>query len=161
MASRSPIEGFHHGLLGEAVSGENGVSAYGAALLLAAAVWGSSIVFVPFFLNFPVKGKPLTVRQYVNVPLGHHALGLVAGIVWTAGLLGTLVVSAAPGPAQPSPLMLYMLSHAGPLLATALGLLVWGEFKGAPTRANAMVLAVIVLLAAGMGMIAVAPVYGK
>jgi glucose uptake protein len=148
-------------MLGEATSGDNGVSGYGATLILSGAVWASSIVFVPFFLNFPVKGKALTVRQYVKVSLSHHLLGILGGMLWAAGLLGSVVVAGAPATALPATEVVYALNHGAPLLAGLLGLFVWGEFRGAPTRANAMMLAVLVLLAAGMGMIAVAPVYGR
>ncbi len=148
-------------MLFEATHDENGLSAYGAVLMVAGGLFASTAVFVPFFLNFPVKGKPLTVAQYLKVPVGQHVWGLLGGILFAAGLLGSLVVLGAPGPAQPSVVVAYMLDHGAPLLAALWGMLVWRELPGAPTKVNAIMAAMLVLLAVGMGMIAVAPLYGR
>ncbi|MFM2125892.1 MAG: hypothetical protein RL328_2343 [Acidobacteriota bacterium] len=148
-------------MMAEATTGDNGVSAYGYALLVAGAVFGSSIVLVPFFLNFPVKGKALSVAQYVKIPLGHHLLGLAGGVVWSVGLLGGLLHLGVAASAEVSPVVIYLLNHGTPVLTTLLGLLVWGEFRGAPTRATAMAGAVLALLIAGTAMLAVAPVNGR
>jgi glucose uptake protein len=144
----------------EATSGDNGIASYGAALFLAAGAFGASIVVVPFFLNFPVKGQPLTVRRYFTISALHHVVGLVGGMVWTMGLLGGLATLALPAAIQPLPLVRYLLTHGTPLLAALWGLFVWREMKGGSIRVHAMMGAMFVLMLAGMGMIALAPGYG-
>lgn len=152
--------GFSYGIR-EATSGDNGVSPYGAALILAGGVFASSAIFVPFFLNFPVRGKPLAVRQYMQLERRQHIVGVIAGIVWTIGLLAGLVTYGIPAAIAPSPAVTYLLSHGGFLLSAAFGLLLYRELPEAPTKVHAMMAAMFVLMLAGMGMIAVSPVYGK
>lgn len=142
-------------LIEQGTSGESGVSAYGAALLMAGGIFGSSIVYVPFFLNFPVKGKPVTVRQYFKVEGKHHLLGVLGGAVWCAGLLGGLV--ALDGAARLAPMVETGLLRGAPLLAALWGILVWGEYKLASTRVQAMLGAMMVLMLVGIGLMAVAP----
>jgi len=159
------IAGFAFGLfypaLRQSTESDNSVSPYGAALILSAGVFASSIIFVPFFLNFPVRGKPLTVRQYFKLERVQHINGVLAGIVWTAGLLGGLVTVDLPAAILPSPLVGYMLSHSAPLLTAAYGLILYRDLPEAPTKVHSMMGAMFVLMLAGMGMIALAPVYGR
>jgi glucose uptake protein len=145
----------------EAISGENGVPSYGATLILAGGVFGSSIVFVPFFLNFPVRGKPLAVRQYLQLERRQHIAGIIGGIVWTAGLLAGLVTFGLPASIMPAPTVSYLLSHAGPVLSALVGLVIFRELPEAPVKVHAVMGAMLVLMLVGMGMIAVAPVYGR
>lgn len=147
--------------LEEAMRDDNGLASYSAALLLGAGIFGASIVVVPFFLNFPVRGKPLTVRQYVQVERIHHLLGLAAGAVWMAGTLAWLVTIGLPSGTQADPIVGFMIARAFPLVAILLGFLIFRELPEAPTKVNAMVGASFVLLLAGIGMIAVAPLYGR
>src|SRR5579872_2993494 len=44
--------------------GEAGVAPYGIAILFGAGVLISSLFYIPFFLNFPVSGAPIEVREY-------------------------------------------------------------------------------------------------
>src|SRR5439155_6544683 len=45
-------------LLDEAVVGEGAISAYGGFLLFAAGFFLASMLYIPFFMNFPVMGEP-------------------------------------------------------------------------------------------------------
>jgi glucose uptake protein len=152
--------GFSYALR-EATSGDNGVSPYGTALILAGGVFGSSVIFVPFFLNFPVRGKPLAVRQYLQLERRQHVMGVVAGVVWTIGLLGGLVTVGLPAALYPAPAVSYILGHSGFLLSAAFGLLLYRELPEAPVKVQAMMGAMFVLMLAGMGLIALAPIYGN
>jgi glucose uptake protein len=144
----------------EAAGGDNGVSAYGVTLLAGGALFGASIVIVPFFLNFPVKGQPLTVRRYFKIDLSHHVLGLIGGFVFTIGWVAGLTALNVPLAIQPAPVVRYLLTHGAPLVAVLWGLLVWQETKGAAVRVQAMMGAMFVLMVAGMGLIALSPTYG-
>jgi glucose uptake protein len=147
--------------LDEATSGDNGVTSYGAALIFAGGAFAASIVFVPFFLNFPVRGKPLAVRQYFQLERRQHFAGILGGVVWTAGLLGWLVTLGLPSAIVPAPAVTYLLGHSGPVLSAIFGLLLYRELPEAPTKVHALMGATLVLMLVGMGMIAVAPIYGK
>jgi glucose uptake protein len=145
----------------ETMSGDNGVASYGAALILGGGVFASSIVLVPFFLNFPVRGKPLAVRQYLQLERRQHVWGIFGGVVWTAGLLGGLVVFGLPAEIVPSPVVTFLLSHSAPLLTALIGLFLYRELPEAPVKVHAMMGAMVVLMLIGMGMMALAPIYGR
>jgi len=143
-------------MLTEATTGDNGVSAYGAVLLVAFGMLLSSLLFVPFFLNFPASGKPEQVRLYFKGTKKQHILGILAGMIWASGLLAFLVVEQAPPSALINPAVTYMLSEGVMVLAACWGILVWREFKGGSTRVQTMLFAMLVLLAAGIGVIGIA-----
>jgi glucose uptake protein len=148
-------------MLAEATTGETGVSTYGAAVLLSIAAFGSSMLFVPFFLFFPVLGVPGQIRAYFKGEKKEHTLGILGGILLGIGILAGLLAAGAPQVMQPSRAVRYVLDHAALLIAGAWGLLVWREFKGTSYRVRLMLAATFVLLAAGVGMVAVAPLSGK
>jgi glucose uptake protein len=154
------LAGFY-AALAQGVTGDTGVASYGAALILAGGVFGATIVIVPFFLNFPVRGKPLTVRQYFKIDMRNHVLGLVGGIVWLAGILALLVSMGLPSALQPVPVVTFLLGRGAPLLAGLWGMFVFREYAGAPAKVTTIAFAALVVLAGGMAMMAVAPVYGK
>ncbi|SRR5581483_3295762 len=144
-------------VLGQGTSGENGLAPYSAALLLAAGIFFSAPLFVLFFATFPVAGAAATVRGYLDGSKMQHLLGIAGGVVWTGGMLGSLMVAAAPAP-QFSGAARYLLGHAwnqaALLVAAAWGLLVWREFRGTSTRVHMLVAATVVLFVAGLGVIA-------
>jgi glucose uptake protein len=145
----------------EAVSGEDGVSSYGVALLMAGAIFGTSIVIVPFFLNFPVKGQPLTVARYFKINKSHHVLGVIAGFLWVAAVIAGLAADQAPIPAQPTVVLSFVLSHAAPIVAVLWGILVWRETSSAPMKVHMITAAMVVLMLAGLGMMGLSPEYGR
>jgi glucose uptake protein len=145
--------------LGEATSGDNGVASYGAMILVGAGILGSSIVFVPFFLNFPVQGQPGEVRGYLKGTPMVHLFGLGGGAMWTVAVLASLVAEDAEV-VQADPVWVYLLTRGGAFLAAVLGLWVWKEYMGSTMRVKTMLAAMVVMFLAGIALIALAPVYG-
>ncbi|HEY2844345.1 MAG TPA: hypothetical protein VGJ09_11870 [Bryobacteraceae bacterium] len=143
-------------VLGEATSGENGLAPYSALPLLAASALLSSPFFVLFFITFPVTPVSESAVTYLRGKMQQHALGVAGGVLWTAGLLASLLVAGAPVAAQSNPLIQYILSHAAAVVAAAWGLLVWGEFRGASDRVRMLVSGMLVLFLGGLGMAAFA-----
>jgi glucose uptake protein len=145
-------------MLNDTISDENGVASYGALLMVAGGFFATSIIVVPFFLNFPVRGKALSVLQYFKIEIGHHLVGLLAGMIWGAGLLAFLVTYGLPPAIQPSAVVVTLLSRGAPLVAGLLGIFAFGELRGAPNRSTMLVLASLVAFAVGLGMLANAPI---
>lgn len=142
----------------EGTSGDNGVAAYGALLLIAAGIAGSSLLFVPFFLNFPVQGEPLLLSGYFGGTARQHLLGLLGGAIWAAGTLAAMVAAEPEGVGVPEPLP-YVLARGGPVLASLLGLIVWREMPDTPWRVKTALAATLVLFGTGLWIMGVAPVY--
>jgi glucose uptake protein len=116
---------------------------------------------VPFFLFFPVLGEAGQIRGYFKGGRKQHAFGILGGVLAGTGILGGLLAAGAPQAMQPDRAVRYALDHSAVLIAVAWGLLVWREFKGASYRVRMLLTAMVVLLAAGIGTVAVAPIYGK
>jgi glucose uptake protein len=147
-------------MVSEATTGDRGVESYAVAILIAGSVLFSSLFYVPFFLAFPVLGPPGQVRGYFKGEKKQHVMGVLSGIVWMTGIVAGLVADGAAAPMQPGRIVQYALSHAAFLVAAAWGIVAWREFKGASYRVTMILAATLVLFLAGLGMVAVAPLYG-
>jgi glucose uptake protein len=164
----TPLKGFVLALIGgifiaisrpmmaEAVVGDNGVSSYGAALLFSGGMIVSTLLAVPFFLNFPVQGKPEQVRAYFKGTGKQHAFGIWAGIFWGAGMLASLLIHEAPPAVRMNPAARYILTEGPVVLAACWGLFVWREYKGISNRVQMMLAGMLVLLLLGIGVIGMA-----
>ena len=148
-------------LLARATSPETGLAPYSAALVISAGMFFASLLIIPLFLNFPVKGQPLTVTRYFKIEKRHHIFGVLAGIIWMAGLLAGLASDNIPAGIQPSPVAAFILSRSVPVVALFWGLFIWREMAGAPARVYTMMAAFVVLYLVGIGMLAAAPMYGR
>lgn len=137
--------------------GEAGVAPYGLALLFGAGVLLSSLLYIPFFMNFPVDGQPIQLRNYFDGNRKQHLLGIAGGIIWMAGAVCNFVAASSPVAVQVGPAVSYGLGQGATLVSALWGLLVWKEFKGADFRVKMLLIAMIVLFLAGLTMISIAP----
>jgi glucose uptake protein len=136
--------------------GEGGVAPYGLALLFAAGIFISTIVLGPFFVNFPVSGGPIAVSDYFKGAGKQHLLGLLGGILAGTAFLASMLALAAPAFLRTAPMPSYALNQGGPVLAGLWGLFVWREFKDAGERTQLLFMFTLILLAGGIGLLAVA-----
>jgi glucose uptake protein len=143
-------------VLANGITPDNGVAPYSALLLLAVGVAGASIVFVPFFLYFPVRGGALQIRHYFKGTAKHHLLGLCSGILGGAAVLSYMLARGAPANAQAGPVLSHLLSFGAPVVAAIWGMFVWREFAGAFFRVSVVFVVSVILLVASLGMVAVA-----
>lgn len=151
--------GFFFPIIENSRSGENGVGPYGLAGLIGAGIVFSTLLYVPFFVNFPVQGEPVQVRSYFKGTKKQHFWGIFGGIAWTVGLIASLVEAAAPPPVRTAPALTAGLIYGAPILAAFWGLLAWREFKGSPQNVRMLQFGMIILFAAGLALIALAPTY--
>lgn len=142
-------------MLEEATVGEGGISAYGGFLLFTVGFFLASQLYIPFFMNFPVVGEPVQLRQYFKGTQKSHLLGLTAGMLLGGGILAVLVAAGAVPSVRVSPMMTYLLTAAPGVVAALLGLVVWREFKGASSRVQMVLLASVVLFLAGAAVVAI------
>jgi glucose uptake protein len=139
--------------------GETALSSYSAVLLFGGGILLSTFLYTPFFLNFPVQGRPVQLWDYLKGTKKQHLWGFLGGILWMAGTLAAY--SAASGPKQPGVVVSFALSQAVPMAAVLWGLLAWREFQGATVRVKMLLMAMLVLYAAGIAVVAIAPLYPK
>jgi glucose uptake protein len=144
-----------------AKAGEIGVAPYGVGLLFGAGVLASSLLYLPFFMNFPVNGDPIELSGYFKGSGRQHLLGLFGGILWMAGALCNFTAASAPATVQVGPAISYALGQGATLVSALWGLLVWHEFQGANERVKMLIVVMLVLFVAGLGMISIAPLHAK
>jgi glucose uptake protein len=140
-------------------TGDNGVGPYGLAALIGTGMFFSTLLYVPFFINFPVQGEPIQVRDFFKGAKSQHLWGIFGGILWAVGLLAALVEGAVPPAFQANPAVAAALIQGAPIIAALWGLLALREFKGASQGVKSLMLGMIVVYVAGLAMVSLAPVY--
>lgn len=155
------LMGMFYPMVEVAKAGEIGVAPYGIGLLFGGGVLLSSLLYLPFFMNFPVEGEPVELSGYFLGTGKQHLLGLLGGIVWMAGALFNFTAASSPASVQVGPAISYALGQGATLVSALWGLLVWREFKGANERVKMLIVVMLVLFVAGLGMISVAPLRVK
>jgi glucose uptake protein len=148
-------------LIDVARTGEAGAGPYGAALLFGGGMFLSTLLYSPFFMNFPVFGPPVEIRAYFMGAKKHHLLGFLGGIVWMAGTIAAFVSGSGPPATQPDRSLSGALPQAAALAAALWGLLAWRELHGATHRVKTLLTAALILLALGSTLVALAQFYSK
>ena len=135
--------------------GEAGVGPYGTALLFGGGIWLSTLLLNPFFLNFPVQGKPVEVRAYFSGGRREHVCGLFAGMIWMAGAVANFAVVNLPFSFQLSPAASYELGQGAAVAAALWGLFAWREFRVSGFQAKLLLIMALVCLAFAIALMAV------
>ena len=148
--------GLFRPLLDLGSQGEGGVAPYGLALLFAAGILVSTAILDPFFFNFPVTGDPIGLTDYFKGTGKQHSLGFLGGVIAGAAFLAGMLALGAPSPIRTAGMPGYALSQGSPVLAVAWGLFVWREFRTAGERSTLLFWIMWILLATGVGLLAVA-----
>jgi glucose uptake protein len=151
--------GFFFPLIDSSRSGDSGVGPYGVVGLIGGAMFLSTLLYVPFFLNFPVQGQPVQMRIYFQGTKKQHFWGIFGGILWTVGLLAVLLEGGAPAPARTAPALASILTFGAPVLAILWGMFAWREFKASPQGVKLLHFGMLFLFVAGLTLISLAPVY--
>jgi glucose uptake protein len=142
-------------------SGDGGVGPYGLAVLIGAGMFFSTLVYVPFFINFPVQGDPVQVRDYFKGAKKQHFWGVFGGFIWAVGLVAALVEGAVPPALQTAPALAAGLIQGAPIVAALWGMFAWGEFKGSTQGVKMLMLGMTVVFLAGLALVSLAPVYSS
>ena len=138
--------------------GELGLGPYAITFLFAVGIFLSTPVFNLFFMNLPVEGEPLEILDYFRGKPKQHLQGLLAGIIWCAGMISNLVAVSGAQPVQLSPVVSFAVGQSAALLW---GLLLWKEFAGSDTRVKSLVTMMLVLFISGVAMVLIAPLFSK
>jgi glucose uptake protein len=134
--------------------GENGLGPYSIGFVFAVGVLFSTFVYNLFFMNLPVQGSPVDIAQYFSAKVTQHALGLLGGIVWYAGMIASLIAARVEGAARVAAPVTYALGQGGIVIAVLCGFLIWREYAGANTGVKIRLGLMLILLLAGIGLFA-------
>jgi glucose uptake protein len=139
--------------------GELGISPYAIVMFFGAGVAFSSMLLVPFIMNFPVEGEPLGITAYLKGRIGSHGLGLAGGAIWMAGLTANILASSVPKSQNVGPAISYALGQGATLVSALWGILVWKEFANTCARVQMQLVLMFVVFVVALALISLAPVY--
>jgi glucose uptake protein len=153
------LMGIFYPLVTKAVTGENALGPYSVAFFFAL---GTALCAIPF--NYLLMKKPLTHAAAVNMSgyaqarLAWHVWGLVGGVIWCTGAVFNFVASHAQivGPA-----ISYAIGQGATMVSAVWGVFVWKEFKSAPNASRRLIAPMFFFFLAGLGLIAIAPIFAK
>jgi glucose uptake protein len=147
-------------LVTKAQESDIGLGPYAVAVVFAAGVFLSTFVFNLFFMNLPVEGEPVEIRDYFIGRPTQHLLGLLGGAIWCGGGVAAFVAASAPPQVGIGPAVSYAMGQGSTLISALWGLLVWKEFKGANLQIKLLLTIMLVLFGCGLALISIAPLYG-
>lgn len=133
-------------------TGEDGLGAYTAALMVGIATLVSTLVFSPFFTVFAVQGKPVNVRAYFNGSRKQHVLGMAAGGLWVSGLIASFASGGTLATVQAGSVATQGFAEGSVILGSLCGWLGWREFKDSSYRVRLLLTAMLVLWVMGAAM---------
>lgn len=155
------VLGGSYPLLAYGAWAEPAISPYGTALLFGVGIFVSTLLYNPFFMNFPVQGRPVEFKTYFSGGRREHLLGILGGAIWMAGAVSIFAVANSSGGAAFGVAGAFTLSSASAFVSAFWGAIAWREFKGSRGRVKLLVTGMFLFFAAGLAAILIAPTYAK
>jgi glucose uptake protein len=140
----------------------SGMGPYAIGFVFALGVFASTFVFNLFFMNLPVEGEPVEILEYIRGgSYKQHLLGVLGGVIWFSGSLANFVAASAEAQAKVGPAVSYAIGQGATLISVLWGLILWKEFAGADFRVKNLLYVMVALFICGLGMVSMAPLYGR
>lgn len=135
-----------------------GSGPYATALIFSLGVLVSTVPFNLFLMAKPLDGKPpVSGSDYWKAPIGWHLAGVLGGVIWMLGAVANFAASASGQHVGPA--VSYSIGQGATLVSACWGVFIWREFAGAPGKARLLLVLMFVFFLAGLGSIAMAPLY--
>jgi len=119
---------------------------YTAVFVFALGILASNFLFNTFVMKKPVQGEPIPLAGYLKGNFNTHLIGILGGVIWCVGQSFSLIASEKAGAA-----ISYGLGQGATLVSALWGILIWKEFKNAPSVSNWLNLGMFILFMAGLG----------
>lgn len=119
---------------------------YTAVFVFAIGVFVSNFLFNTLAMRHPVEGAPVSISGYFKGNVATHAVGVLGGIIWCLGQSFSMIASEKAGAA-----ISYGLGQGATLVSALWGILIWKEFKGAPSVSNRLNVCMFILFVIGLG----------
>jgi glucose uptake protein len=153
--------GFFFPIVDSSREGDGAVGPYTLAALIGFGMFFSTLLYMPFFMNFPVRGEPLQLSDYFKGTRKQHLWGILGGVVWAVGLVAALAEAAAPPAVKTGQALTFGLLQAVPVVAALWGLLIWREVGDSTQGVKMLILGTLVLYLAGLAMVSLSPVLAR
>jgi glucose uptake protein len=155
------LMGTFYPLVVKGMGGDLGLGPYAAALFFSLGVFVSTFFFNIFFMNVPIEGSPVRLNAYFQGGARLHLIGIAGGAIWAVGAITNFVGASAPEQVNVGPAISLAIGQCATLISVLWGLFVWKEFSNSPAAVKRLVTIMIVLFAAGLALLSLAPVIGK
>jgi len=119
---------------------------YTAVFIFALGIVASNFLFNTLVMKKPFKGEPIPVSGYFKGNTKTHLIGILGGVIWCVGQSFSLIASEKAGAA-----ISYGLGQGATLVSALWGILIWKEFKDAPTISNRLNFGMFILFIIGLG----------
>jgi glucose uptake protein len=141
-----------HAMIAKPISGPYAISFFFAIGVVVSTVPANLLLMAK-----PLDGKPrVNGGDFWRAPFGWHVAGVLGGAIWCVGAVSNFVASDAHiiGPA-----VSYSIGQGATMVSALWGVFVWREFAGASRTAHALLVLMFILFLAGLGAVALAPLY--
>lgn len=151
------LMGSFYPLVAHAMTAQPQSGPYAVAFFFAIGVLVSTVPANLVLMERPLDGKPpVDGADYWKASAGWHLAGVLGGAIWCVGAVSNFVASVAHlvGPA-----VSYSIGQGATMVSACWGVFVWHEFAGAPRTARVLLVFMFLFFAAGLGAVALAPLY--
>lgn len=122
---------------------------YSAMFIFSVGIFLSNFLFNTFFMYKPINSNKVTYADYFKKGTPKlHMIGLLGGIIWSIGMILSLIASGKAGFA-----ISYGLGQGATMIAAIWGVFVWKEFKMAPKGTNVLIAFMFGFFILGLGLI--------
>lgn len=134
-----------------ALSGPLALDAYTLSIYFMLGALLAALVALPILLKHPIVGTIGTFKGYVQGKVAWHVLGLLAGFVWSFGVVANFLSAKMVGMA-----ITWGAGNGAPMVGALWGIFLWREFAGGGSRAKVLIGLSMALYIAGVAGIALA-----
>lgn len=122
---------------------------YSAVFIFSLGIFASNFLWNSIFMFRPVKGNPVSYKEYFSLGSPKlHLIGILGGVIWCIGMSFSLIASEKAGFA-----ISYGLGQGATMVAAAWGVFVWKEFSSAPSGTSRLLTMMFFLFLTGLGLI--------
>ena len=132
------------------------LGAYGAAVFFGAGVLLSTLIYNPFFLNFPVQGKAVEFTAYFKGSGREHLFGWLSGAIFMAGVLSIFAAAGSRQSIEVEPATVFAASTGASIIGALWGLAGWRDFQNAAGSVKTRLILMFLCFAAGLALICLA-----
>ena len=119
------------------------VVVFSLGLLISNFLWNS------IMMARPLTGDPVPFRDYFTKGSTRlHLIGILGGMIWSLGMSFSIIASTAAGPA-----LSYGLGQGATMIGAIWGVVIWKEFKDAPSGTNRLLAGMFFFYLLGLGVL--------
>ena len=153
------LMGTFYPLVSKSMAIQNAPGPYAIAFFFVIGVALSALPFNYLLMRKPIDGgAPVSMNAYSEASGRWHIAGVLGGIIWMFGGTFNFVASRVNfvGPA-----ISYSIGQGATMVSAFWGVFVWREFASPSQRLRNLLIAMFACFIAGLGAIALAPLFGR